>query len=182
MLRLLFAFCFLFFCPLPFAFLKKMVRQATPDDYEFIRTLYFHPLTNPFLLYEMSDAPDFAAIFDDLQAKGLLYIFETEGIPRGMFKLIPLNYRTSHIAYLGGVAIHPDYFGAGFGSQMLLEIIQLGKDRGLRRIELSVAHINEKAIRLYEKTGFQKEGVLRDYCWLKSENRYMDEVMMAYLL
>jgi len=56
------------------------------------------------------------------------------------------------------------------------------KDRRLRRIELSVAHINEKAIRLYEKTGFQKEGVLRDYCWLKSENRYMDEVMMAYIV
>jgi len=159
-----------------------MVRLATPDDYEFIRSLYFHPLTNPWLLYEMSDAPDFPAIFDDLEAKGLLYVFETEDTPRGMFKLIPLTYRTSHIAYLGGVAIHPDYFGGGYGTQMLLEIIQLGKDRGLRRIELSTATINAKAIRLYEKTGFQKEGVLRDFCWLKSENRYMDEIMMAYIV
>ena len=158
-----------------------MVRKATPDDFEFISNLYFHSLTNPWLLYEMSDAPDFPAIFDDLQVKGVLYIFETDGIPRGMFKLIPMPYRTSHIAYLGGVAIHPDYFGAGLGTQMLLEIIQLAKEWGLRRIELSVAHINEKAIRLYEKTGFQQEGVLRDYCWLKSENRYMDEIMMAYI-
>ena len=171
--------------PLPFVpcflLFKKMVRPATPADFNFIHTLYFHPLTNPWLLYEMSDAPDFPAIFADLQAKNLLYIFETEGIPRGMFKLIPLAYRTSHIAYLGGVAIHPDYFGGGYGTQRLQEIIQLGKNLGLRRIELSTATINEKAIRLYEKTGFQKEGVLRDFCWLKSENRYIDEVMMAYL-
>ncbi len=158
-----------------------MVRQAILSDFEFIRTLYFHPQTNPWLLYEMSDAPDFPAIFEDLQAKNLLYIFETEGVAKGMFKLIPLAYRTSHIAYLGGVAIHPDYFGGGYGTQMLLEIIQLGQSKGLRRIELSTATINEKAIRLYEKMGFQKEGILRDYCWLKSENRYIDEVMMSYI-
>jgi ribosomal protein S18 acetylase RimI-like enzyme len=138
--------------PLPFVFcfFSNMVRQATLSDFEFIRTLYFHPLTNPWLLYEMSDAPDFSAIFDDLQAKGVLYIFETDSIPRGMFKLIPMPYRTSHIAYLGGVAIHPDDFGAGLGSQMLLEIIQLGKGRGLHRIELSHPPVREN--------GFSKRG------------------------
>lgn len=158
-----------------------MIRKATDADFDFIHTLYFHPLTNPFLLYETSDAPAFPAIFEGLHGKGQLYIFETDGVARGMFKLIPLEYRTSHIAYLGGVAIHPDYSGAGLGSQMLLEIIALGREMGLHRIELSTATINEKAIRLYEKSGFQKEGVLRDYCWLKSEGRYIDEVMMSYL-
>ena len=159
-----------------------MTRPATSADYDFIRTLYFHPQTNPYLLYEMSDEADFPVIFEDLQAKKLLHIFETDGIRRGMFKLIPLPYRTSHIAYLGGVAIHPDFFGSGYGTQMLQEIIELGRAMGLHRIELSTATINEKAIRLYEKVGFQKEGILRDFCWLKSENRYMDEVMMAKLL
>ncbi len=159
-----------------------MIRKATDADFNFIRTLYFHPLTNPFLLYEMSDVDAFPAIFADLHGKGQLYIFEMECIAKGMFKLIPLEYRTSHIAYLGGVAIHPDHFGAGLGSQMLLEIIALGRERGLHRIELSTATINEKAIRLYEKSGFQKEGVLRDYCWLKSEGRYIDEVMMSCLI
>lgn len=159
-----------------------MTRKATQADFHFIKTLYFHPKTNPFLLYEMVDSERFEDIFNDLQAKKLLHIFETEGVARGMFKLIPLEFRTSHIAYLGGVAIHPDYFGAGFGSQMLLEIIELCRSMGLRRIELSTATINEKAIRLYEKSGFQKEGVLRDYCWLKSESRFIDEVMMSCLL
>jgi putative acetyltransferase len=130
----------------------------------------------------MADEPDFPAIFEELQGKGLLHIFEADGAPRGMFKLIPLAYRTSHIAYLGGVAIHPDFFGGGYGTKMLQEIIALGRSMGLHRIELSTATINEKAIHLYEKAGFQKEGVLRDFCWLKSENRYIDEVMMAAVL
>ncbi|MBL7782451.1 MAG: GNAT family N-acetyltransferase [Saprospiraceae bacterium] len=158
-----------------------MTRRATYHDYHFIRTLYFHPNINPYLLYEMEEEVDFPAIFDELMGKDLLWIFETDGIPKGMFKLIPLAHRTSHIAYLGGVAIHPDAAGGGMGKQMLLEIIELGRTMGLHRIELSTATFNEKAIRLYEKTGFQKEGVLRDFCWLKSENRYIDEVMMSYL-
>jgi len=34
---------------------------------------------------------------------------------------------------------------------------------------------------LYEKAGFVKEGVLKKYTWLKNENKFLDEVMMAYL-
>ena len=48
-------------------------------------------------------------------------------------------------------------------------------------MELSVAAINDKATHIYEKAGFQKEGVLRNYTYLKSENRYLDEVLMSYL-
>lgn len=158
-----------------------MIRRAGNNDFDFIRSLYFHPQTNPYLLYEMEEEENFPAIFDELMGKNLLWVFETDGSPKGMFKLIPLAHRTSHIAYLGGVAIHPEVAGSGLGTQMLVEIIELGRTMGLHRIELSTATFNEKAIRLYEKTGFQKEGVLRDFCWLKSENRYIDEVMMSYL-
>lgn len=64
---------------------------------------------------------------------------------------------------------------------MMKEIIALGRAMGLLRIELSTATINEKAIGLYEKSGFQKEGVLRKYTFLKSENCFLDEVMLSYL-
>ena len=50
------------------------------------------------------------------------------------------------------------------------------------RIELSVASINEKAIRLYEKAGFEKEGILKKFTYLESEKKFLDEVMMAYLI
>jgi putative acetyltransferase len=159
-----------------------MVRQTNIEDLSFIENLYFHPRVNPFLLYEMDEQSQFPTIFSTLQKNGQLYIFEKEGEPIGMFKLIRLAHRTSHIAYLGGVAIHPNHAGKGFGEEMMREIIALGQRMGLGRIELSTATINKKAIHLYEKIGFQKEGILRHYTHLKSEGRYLDEVMMSIIL
>jgi L-phenylalanine/L-methionine N-acetyltransferase len=158
-----------------------MVRKATPQDFDFIYSLYFHPKINPFLLYEMMDKTAFKPIFDELMGKEIVFIFENAGKDVGMFKLFAHTHRTSHIGYLGGVAVHPDYSGQGFGTAMLKEILTFGQQLGFLRIELSTATINETAIRLYEKVGFQKEGVLRKYSFMKSENRFLDEVMMAYL-
>jgi RimJ/RimL family protein N-acetyltransferase len=151
------------------------------EDAAFIYHLYMHPAVNPFLLYEPMDGKAFEPIFDDLLSKEIIYIYEDKGKPAGMFKLLPLTHRTTHIVYLGGLAIEPSLAGQGLGKQMLSEIIELCKAKGFLRIELSTATINERAIRLYEKAGFQKEGVLRNYTWLKSEDRFLDEVMMSYL-
>ena len=159
-----------------------MVRKALTEDFEFIMSLYFHPNINPYLLYEMAELSQFPTIFDDLLSKNLLYIFEIENKQAGMFKLVPLTYRNSHIVYLGGVALHPSFSGRGLGQQMMQEIIAFCQNQGILRIELSTATINERAIHLYEKVGFQKEGILRRYTYMKSENRFLDEVMMAYLL
>jgi RimJ/RimL family protein N-acetyltransferase len=159
-----------------------MVRQAHSDDYDFFFELYFHPDINPFLLYEMEEAPNFPTIFKDLLSKNIIYIYEVGGEKVGMFKLVPFPYRTTHLVYLGGVAIHPAYMGKGFGVLMMEEIIQFSIQAGFKRIELSTATSNEKAQHLYEKVGFQKEGILRKYTYLKSENRYLDEVLMSYLV
>lgn len=140
-----------------------------------------HPAVNPFLLYEQMSATEFLPIFNELIDKKLVYIFFDEKNDLGMFKLIPLAYRTSHIAYLGGVAIHPNFGAKGFGKLMMQAIIDFGKRMNLKRIELSTATVNERAIRLYEAVGFQKEGILKKYTYLKSEDRYLDEVMMSYL-
>jgi len=61
------------------------------------------------------------------------------------------------------------------------EIKSYIKAQGFPRVELSVATSNEKAIRLYEKAGFEKEGLLKKYTFLKSEQKFLDEVLMAWL-
>lgn len=158
-----------------------MVRKADIKDFDFFYHLYMHPLTNPYLLYEQMGKEEFKPIFEDLQKQGVIYIYFSDGIDRGMFKLVPYTHRTSHIAYLGGLAIHPDFSGKGEGYKMIMEILDFAKANGFLRVELSVAPHNEKAIHLYLKSGFEKEGVLRKYTHLKKENRFWDEVLMAYL-
>jgi L-phenylalanine/L-methionine N-acetyltransferase len=159
-----------------------MIRNANNSDFNFIKSLYFHPDINPFLLYEMDEIDNFETIFQKLLAADILYVFENEGIMKGMCKIGPFQHRTSHIVYLGGVAIDPNHVGKGLGQTMVLEILDLAKAKGYHRIELSTASFNEKALYLYEKVGFVKEGVLRDYTFLKSENRYIDEVLMSCLV
>ncbi|MBZ5857507.1 GNAT family N-acetyltransferase [Flavihumibacter profundi] len=140
-----------------------------------------HPAINPYLLYDPMPLPDFAPIFSDLLDKSVLYKFIVEGRAAGMCKLVHQYFRNAHTIYLGGVAIHPDFTGKGYGLQMLQEIIAYAVGKGCRRIELSTGITNEKAIRLYERVGFVKEGVLRNYTWFKNEDRFLDEIMMSWI-
>lgn len=158
-----------------------MIRKATPADFHFLYYLYMHPQVNPFLLYEYMQQEDFHAVFDELQHKEVLYIFEEQGDDVGMFKLIPQQFRNAHIAYLGGVAVDPGQSGKGLGLKMMEEIKTYARQNGFLRIELTVATSNEKAIQLYVKAGFHHEGVLKKYTYLKSKDHYIDEAVMAFL-
>jgi putative acetyltransferase len=158
-----------------------MIQKATPEDFEFFYNLYMHPLVNPYLLYEPMNRESFQPIYDDLLSKEALFMFLVNDIKTGMFKLVPFTYRSSHIVYLGGLAIHPDYGGLGYGKLMMQEIIKYTSAIGFKRIELSTATSNDKAIRLYEQAGFVKEGILRKYTYLKSQDIFLDEVLMSYV-
>jgi putative acetyltransferase len=156
-----------------------MIRVATTADDEFLFELYMHPEINPWLVYEMMPADAFKPILDELLQKKALYIYSQDGKDVGMFKLVPMKFRNSHIMYLGGVAIHPEYAGKGYAKEMILDAIDLIKSLGFTRIELTVATVNQRAIDLYIKCGFLTEGILKNYSFLASENRYIDEQVMA---
>ncbi len=166
---------------LPFIKQVTMIQTATESDLDFVYSLYMHPAINPYLLYENMDQKSFEPVFDELLANNHKFIFISNGQRVGMFKLIPLKWRTSHIVYLGGLAIHPDHSGKGYGKIMLKEILQFAQQHDFLRIELSVAVSNEKAIHLYKSVGFNEEGILRKYTHLKAENKFVDEMMMACL-
>ncbi len=158
-----------------------MIRKATQADFDFLYYLYMHPQVNPFLLYELMNPENFRSVFDELEHKGLLYIFEHGEEPVGMFKLVPQHYRNKHIVYLGGLAIDPEQSGKGYGLLMMEEIKTYAKQNGFLRIELTVATSNEKAIQLYLKAGFHHEGVLKKYTYLKSKDQFIDEAVMSFL-
>jgi L-phenylalanine/L-methionine N-acetyltransferase len=159
-----------------------MIRKAVLSDVDFVFEMYMHPIINPHLLYEQMGRAEFIPIFSSLLSDDIMYIFENDGRETGMVKLIPHTHRSAHIVYVGSVAVHPSFSGKGYGMQMLKEIIAFADDKNFKRIELSVGVQNEKALALYKKAGFEEEGVLRKYTYLKSENRYIDEMMMSYII
>ena len=159
-----------------------MIRLATIADFDYLYSLYMHPEINPWLLYEMMPAETFRPIMEELLHKKALYIYEQEDMAVGMFKLVPMKFRNSHIMYLGGVAIHPDHTGKGYAKEMILDAIDLVKSMGFTRIELTVATSNQRAIDLYSRCSFVTEGILKNYTYLASEGRYIDEQVMALLI
>ncbi len=159
-----------------------MIRKATAEDFKFLYEMYMHPIINPHLLYEQMSEDLFLPIFNKLIADAIMYIFYDEQTNIGMFKLIPQTYRSAHIVYLGSVAVHPLFAGKGMGQKMGQEIIDFAKEQNYKRVELSAGAQNDKAIALYKKLGFEEEGVLKKYTYFQKENRYIDEVMMSYIM
>ena len=70
------------------------------------------------------------------------------------------GHSRAHIGVLG-IALLPEARGRGLGAQLLQAAIGKSWARGLTRIELSVRADNPKAKALYERFGFEHEGLLR---------------------
>ena len=72
------------------------------------------------------------------------------------------------------------YWGKGYGTEITELINYYGFDRlNLNRIYLGVTHENKGAIRVYEKAGYKREGVLKEDIYRNS--RYYDSVRMGLL-
>jgi putative acetyltransferase len=89
------------------------------------------------------------------------------------------NRRRAHVASIG-MAVHDDYAGRGVGRALLSAVVDLA-DRWLHytRLELTVWADNARAIALYEKAGFEREGLHRAYAW--RDGGYVDALCMARL-
>ena len=159
-----------------------MITPATSSDFNFFYSLYMHPQVNPYLLYERMEEESFEPVFKDLLQQNILYKYIAGDVPVGMCKIIQLKHRNKHIIYLGGLAIEPVQAGKNYGLKMLQDVIAFAKEQNVLRIELSVSVENIRAINLYKKAGFEVEGVLRKYTHLKSEDRFIDETLMSYIL
>jgi RimJ/RimL family protein N-acetyltransferase len=84
-----------------------------------------------------------------------------------------------HVGTLG-MGLHPDFRGLKIGEQLARTVVDEAKTKGFVRIELTVNPQNNNAIRLYEKLGFQHEGVMKAATYVDGE--YRDVAMMAMVV
>lgn len=76
-----------------------------------------------------------------------------------------------------GMGILPAYRGRGLGRKLIDAALTQARKAGFVRIELFVHSDNVRAIALYDKVGFVREGVQRDAVCIDGE--YRDAIMMA---
>ena len=96
------------------------------------------------------------------------FVSEDEGQVIGWCDAIPgpANSGSAHVGQLG-MGILKSHRGRGIGRRLLEATIQGVRELGLKKIELSVYARNINAIRLYQKLGFEDEG-------LKKNGRFAD--------
>lgn len=105
-------------------------------------------------------------------------------LPGGSEKVIGMaglttekNPRLRHCGGIG-IMVDKDCWGLGVGSALMERLLDMADNwLMLVRVELTVYSDNERAIHLYEKYGFVKEGIKRRAAI--SCGQYKDEVIMA---
>lgn len=77
-----------------------------------------------------------------------------------------------------GMGLIPAYRGQGLGRRLIEATLRAARDAGIERVELSVHADNDRAIALYEKVGFVREGFARNS--VRIDGRYKDAIHMAF--
>jgi RimJ/RimL family protein N-acetyltransferase len=77
-----------------------------------------------------------------------------------------------------GICVLKEYWGYGIGKNLLKESVTWADTNNIKKITLSVLETNEKAIHLYQRFGFEVEGVLKKDKIL-SDGKFYDTVIMG---
>ena len=87
--------------------------------------------------------------------------------------------RNKHSLYCV-VGVLSKYHGKGLGASLLKSLESWANNWKFHRMELTVMEHNQKGIGLYEKFGFEREGVKR--CSVKIAGKFINEIYMSKLL
>ncbi|MFB2538021.1 MULTISPECIES: GNAT family N-acetyltransferase [unclassified Acinetobacter] len=106
------------------------------------------------------------------------FVAESDGKMIGNVALtVETRPRCNHIAEFV-IAVSTSAQGKGVGSTLLKHILDLADNwLNLHRVQLKVYADNQKAIDFYEKHGFIKEGLFKDFAF--GDGKYLDTFMMA---
>ena len=153
------------------------VRPARPEDEDELLAVdratwsrYSSPSPRP------PDAP----FFNERTLPANVLVAELDGRVVGYGKIehpTPLP-ASAHVWHVTGLGVDPLYEGRGAGRALMEGLIALARERGGQRITLRVFGPNARAQRLYERIGFEREGVLRKE-FMVGDGEYVDDLLMA---
>ncbi len=80
-----------------------------------------------------------------------------------------------------GMGVHKDHRGVGIGSRLLHAALRGAREVGAHKVQLEVWPHNDGAIELYEKAGFEKEGLFRKH-YRRRNGELWDSLVMGLIL
>lgn len=157
------------------------VRAVEPEDYRGLKEIYEQPnayfgtLQMPLPTYE-----EWRERVAKHQSNRYNLVACNDQGPVGNIGLwLDGNPRRRHAANIG-MGVHDDHAGQGIGELLMTHALNIADNwLNLTRVELSVYVDNTRAIKLYERCGFEVEGTLRRYAFRAGE--YVDALQMSRL-
>lgn len=108
----------------------------------------------------------------------LILVAEADGEVIGNVLIsVERGVATEHIGVLS-ITIADGWREVGIGSELVAAAQRWAVERGLRKVSLGVFPDNDRAVAVYEKRGFVREGLRR--MQYRSGDRFRDEVLMAW--
>lgn len=163
-----------------------IIRKIAVKDAEcFLNMLKQLDAETKFMLFDRDERK---TTTDDIKKKiqnsgetnSLILVAEQDGSIAGFLsaKREPYN-RVRHCAYIV-VGILKDYRGMGIGTQLFEQLEAWARSSGITRLELTAMTHNKTAVGLYQKMGFQIEGIRKNAMTVDGE--YVDEYYMGRVL
>lgn len=135
-------------------------------------TTFEHPLTRE----------QMKRFVDESRARGDRQFFKAVGPDGEVFghvELGAIDHRNKSLR-IGRVVIDPAQRGKGLGAGMMRAAVERSfRELGMHRVELWVLDDNRSAIASYERVGFRREGLLRDF--FRSSGGYRSVIVMSIL-
>jgi RimJ/RimL family protein N-acetyltransferase len=108
----------------------------------------------------------------------LVLVAEADGeVVGNILVSVDRGVATEHIGVLS-ITLAEAWRDVGIGTELVTGAQRWARERGLRKLSLGVFPDNQRAIAVYEKQGFVREGVRRQQ--YRSGDTYRDEVLMAW--
>ncbi|WP_281863399.1 GNAT family N-acetyltransferase [Planomicrobium okeanokoites] len=115
---------------------------------------------------------------DAASSRNLFLVAEADGRIVGFSRCEGNSLKRTDHQVEFGVGVLEAYWGYGIGKNLLKRSIEWAGGNHIRKMTLKVLETNKKAILLYEKYGFEVEGILKEDKFLK-DGKYYNTVLMG---
>lgn len=158
--------------------LIRVARAADEDGLTRLDAAAWTPASGFPSVTERVNDPFFTFFTED-SPPGTHLVAEAGGRLLGYIRVRPVTplRENAHVLGIMGLAVAPDARGRGVATALLAAAEQYARTRGGSKLSLRVLSTNESALRLYERSGFRREGTLRgEFC---IQGQYVDDILMA---
>lgn len=159
------------------------IRPATPDDAAALAAIYNRYVATSTATFdtESKSAAERAAWVAHREPCHPVLVAEREGAVVGFGALSPFRERLAYrFTAEAGVYLEPEECGAGTGALLLRHLIERGRDAGLHVVVAQIVADNAASLRLTEKFGFERVGVLREVG--RKFDTWLDVVILQLVL